>query len=164
MYFLKGRLSVCNQTKLIHVTHLPYDIVHKWVFFYPDPTSHITSLSPLFSLSSNSATCLHSTSFFRVLSQQPSKKSNPLPLLMGCDIALIVSVLQRWLQSVAKRQLTPRFYSVNYSIWTGHYQNELYQITWLHYALCNYSYHQGISICKLGEISTLYMRQNDTAL
>lgn len=100
----KCRLSVCNQTESIHVTHLPCDIIHE--SFQPDPTS-ITSLSQLFSLSSCSATCLHSASFCCVSSQQSPAKSNLPPLLMGCDIALIVSVAQRRLQNVANRRLTP---------------------------------------------------------
>lgn len=106
------------------------------MFFTPDLTS-ITSLSRLFSLSSGSATCLRSASFCCVQSQQSPTKSNPLPSLMGRDIALVVSVLQRQrrrLQNVSNRQLTPYLCSVTYSISTEHYQNESYQITRLHCA------------------------------
>lgn len=45
------------------------------------------------------------------------------------------SALPRRLQNVANRQLTPHFC---YSIWTEHFHNESYQITWLHYTF-NYS-------------------------
>lgn len=151
---------MCNQTKLIHITHLPYDIIHKCFLAWSH--IHYIFITTIFII----VRLCHLPSLNLILlraKSAASQKSNPLPLLMGCDIALIISVVQRWLQSVANRQLTPHFYSVNYSIWTGHYQNELYQITWLHHA-SNYSYHQGISICKLGEITTLYMERNDRAL
>lgn len=46
---------------------------------------HPLHLYQLFSLSSSSATCLHSTSFCHVPSQQSPTKSN-----LACDIALIV--------------------------------------------------------------------------
>lgn len=134
----KCRLTVRNQTKSIHLALFPCDIIHECFFFHPDPTS-ITSLSQLFSLSSDSATCLRSASFCRVPCQQsPTKKSNPLPLLMGTDTALIITVPRRRLQDVTNRRLTPHVRPVNYSIWAEHYQNWSHQITWLH-STSNYS-------------------------
>lgn len=97
------------------------------MFLYLDAAS-ITSLSQLFSLSSSSATCLHSASFCCVSSQRAPAESNSLPLLMDCDIALIVSVSQQQLKNVASRQLTSHFCFVNHSFWGKTYHNEFHQI------------------------------------
>lgn len=87
---LKGSAGICGcyQTKPIH----PYDY-YSWDFVFfvffskPDATS-ITSLPQLFPLSSGPATQTHSAV---CQSQQSPQKSNPPSLLMGCDIALIIS-------------------------------------------------------------------------
>lgn len=60
--------------------HLRRDIIHEC--FHPASTS-ITPLSQVFSLSSSSATCLHSASFYCVPSPQAPSKSNPEPCADG---------------------------------------------------------------------------------
>lgn len=79
-YFRKRCLSACNRTGSTVAVHLPRDIIHE--YFRPAPTS-ITPLSQVFSLSSSSATCLHSASFCCVPSPQAPSKSNPEPCADG---------------------------------------------------------------------------------
>lgn len=129
--FLKCRLSVCNHTESIHIIHLSCDAIQEC--FYPDPTS-ITSLSTIFII----IQLCHLPSLNLIL---PRAKSALPQKVIHClhwwpVISLSsFSALPRRLQNVANRQLTPHF---SYSIWTEHFHNESYQITWLHYTL-NYS-------------------------
>lgn len=71
---------MCNRTGSINVVHLLRDIIHEG--FYPALTS-VTPLSQEFSLSSSSATCLHSASFCCVPSLHAPSKSNPEPCADG---------------------------------------------------------------------------------
>lgn len=125
---------------------------------------HPLHLYQLFSLSSSSATCLHSTSFCRVPSQQSPTKSNPLPSLMACDIALIVFIAAASAAECGKQ-------AVDTSLLLFHLNRTLSQWILSNYLITLYTQlqHFGAAITKAFpfvrqvKYQPMYLKSNGTA-